>query len=139
MTQAINFFQTLFPFKTTAAPVSGTGGGGTAEFKLAAELKKEARKLAAAAEQELTNGRKSQVLVFAGEDKAKVMPLAEIAVWHTGRAAAAYRQAARCFAEAGCLQTEKRRAFNLMIKEMTLRAVEAETALHTLNSFLTRS
>lgn len=139
MTQAMNFFQSIFSFKDFAPMPQSGNRNNRAEIKLAAELKNEARKLAAIAGQELTNGRKSQFLVFAGEDKTKVLPFAEIAVWHNRQAAEKYRQAAKRFAEAGCLQTEKRRAFNLMIKEMTRRADEAETALQTLNTFLTQN
>lgn len=131
MTEAMNFFQSIFMFKSFT-PISIS----KAEIELAISLKSEARKLAAIADEEMLNGQKAQVLAFEAADKDKTRIFAEIAVWHHNRAQEKYRKSAARFEEAGKIQTAKRKAFNSMSKEMTRRGAEAESAVNFLNDFL---
>jgi len=107
-----------------------------AEVKLAVSLKREARKLAAQANEEMRNGLATQAFTFEATDKSEIRTFAEIAVWHYKCAAEKYRKSAERFEEAGKVQTGKSKAFNLMAKEMVSRAVEAEAAINLLNNFL---
>jgi hypothetical protein len=131
MTEVMNFFQSIFTFNN-CAPASIS----KAETELAASLKTEARKLAAKADEEMRNGRKTQDLMFEETDKERSRIFAEITIWHLGRAAEAYRKSCERFEEAGKLQTGKRKAFNLMANKMERQAIEAETIGNLLNNFL---
>jgi hypothetical protein len=131
MTDVMNFFQSMFMFNSFAPTRVSK-----AEAELAVSLKGEARELAAKADEEMQSGRKTQTLAFEATDKDKIRVFAEITFWHNGRAAEKYRKSAERFREAGKVQTGKRKAFNLMAKEMTSRAVQAETAINLLKNFV---
>ena len=106
------------------------------EVKLVFSLKREAHDLAARAEEEMRNGRMTRDLAFDAADKEKSRIFAEIAVWHYTRAAEKYRKSAGRFEEAGKIQIAKRKACNLMAKEMTRRAAQAAAAVNIVNDFL---
>ncbi len=132
MTDAINFFQSNWMFKSLPPMMSLSA----AEVKLAISLKKEARTLAAKGAEERHNGRTTQALASATSDPEKTRIFAEITNWHHGRAAEKYQKAASRFAEAGKIQIAKRKAYNLKAAEMTRRAAEAEAAVKWMNDFL---
>lgn len=132
MTEVINFFQSIFMFKDSAAGSSLS----RQEVELLSSLKHEAQSLAATADEEMRNGQMTRDLAFDAGEKEKNRVFAEIAVWHNTRAAEKYRKSAERFEEAGKVQITKRKAFNLMAKEMTRRAAEAAAAVVSLNDFL---
>jgi hypothetical protein len=131
MTEGMNFFQSIFTFKNSAA-----GSLSREEVKLVFSLKREAQTLAATAEEEMHNGRMTRDLAFDAADKDKNRVFAEIALWHYTRAAEKYRKSAARFEEAGKIQIAKRKACNLMAKEMSRRAAQAAAAVNLLNDFL---
>ena len=135
MTDAINFFQSMFMFKSFSSFAPSTKIS-RAEVELAVSLKNEARTLAAKAAEETRSGRITQELALNNTDKAKVF--AEITVWHHAQAAEKYRKAAARFEEAGKIQTAKRKAFNLIANKMARRAAKAEAAVIQMNKFLTK-
>jgi hypothetical protein len=131
MTEAMNFFQSIITFKNLSpASISSE------EFKLASSLKNEARELAATADEEMRNGQTARDLAFDAGEKEKIRVFTEIAVWHNTRAAEKYRRSAGRFEEAGKIQITKRKACNLMAKEMTRRAAVAEAAVSLLSDSL---
>lgn len=132
MAEVMNFFQSMFTFKNAPA-----AGADNQEGKSAISLQREARSLAAKADEEMRNGRAAKDLMDEVKDKA--VTFAGIAFWHTGRAVEKYRQAAGNFEEAGRVQPAKRNAFDLMTKEMTRRAAEAEASVNLLKDFLEQS
>lgn len=131
MTEAMNFFQLIPTFRSSAP-----SGASREEIKLAISLKSEAHSLAVKADEEMRNGRETKALALEAKDKDKIRVFAEIAVWHNNRAAEKYCRSAERFAEAARIQTGKGKALNLMAKEMTRRAGEAQAAVNLLNDFL---
>lgn len=131
MTEAMNFFQSILTFKNVS-PASLS----REEFKLASSLKNEARELAAIADEEMRNGQTAGDSACSAGEKEKNRVFTEIAVWHYTRAAEKYRRSAGRFEEAGKIQLAKRKTCNLMAKEMSRRAAEAEAAASLLNDSL---
>ncbi len=124
MTEIMNYFQAMFMFKNlTAVAVSRQ------EVELAKDLKAEAQELARIADEEVKNGRTARELVSQATEENKKRAFAEIAAWHTNRAAEKYRKAAARFEEAGKVYTKKSKAFQVKAEEMSRRAIEAEAAL----------
>ena len=134
MTEAMNFFQSIFTFRN-----SMPNRISKAEVELAISLKNEARTLTARAVEEMSNGQTTQTLAFEATDKEKARIFAEITIWHYSRAAEKYRRAAERFTEAGKIQTARRKAFNLKAAELTRCAAKAEAAVKRMNEFLTQN
>lgn len=129
MTEAINFFQSMFMFKSLAPT-----GASHAEIKLINALKREARTLSEQAAEESRNGQTAKDLAFDGSDQNKNRSFALIAVWHFERSAAKYRTASERFNEAGKIQAGKK--FSSKAQTMAKRAAEAEAAVRLLSALL---
>jgi hypothetical protein len=131
MTETMNFFQSIFTFKSLRpAQLS------RAELELAESLYSEAQELAGKAAEEIENGRTTKALAIEAIDPEKRRIFAGITVWHNQRAAEKYRKAAERFAEAGKIQRTKRKSLNSTAKKMMRGALEAIEAVKLMNDFL---
>jgi hypothetical protein len=132
MTEAMNFFQSLFYISNFAwTPV------GRAEKDLAQALIDDARIQGEEAEMEMATGEEAKALLMNGSGSNYEnfeIRLTAIAVWHFERALRSYRQAAARFNEAGRILKKKSKAFDAKARAMTVRAKQAECAIRFLTT-----
>lgn len=128
MTEAMNFFQSIFSFNNFAPATIGT-----AEIKLVKDLIKDAKTQAKEAATEVRNGETAQKLMREAEktnDEQLKQNMATISVWHFEHSLGKYRQAAARYNEAGRIQTKKSKIFFAEARTMTTHAGEIEQLLN---------
>ena len=130
MTDAINFFQSLFSLNSFAPAVINRH-----EAKLIRALIKDAKMLVETAESETRHGATAQNLMLETQnDKTLRQNMATIAMWHFERSLEKYQKAAARYNEAGKIQTRNSRIFFAEAKEMAKCADAAEAKIEALNN-----
>lgn len=120
MTEAINFFQTLFSINNFA-------NVSRHESKLAKALIKDAKSLVETAEAEAAHGATAQNLMREAErnqNETLKLNMATIAAWHFERSLEKFQKAAARYNEAGRIQTKNSRVFFAEAKAVAKRADE---------------
>ncbi len=129
MTDTMNSIYLIFLMRslTPRRPSKGV-------LKLAVLLKREAARHAAEADQQFEIASAAGLSLANAASPASRMNLLEIAIWHYTNAASSYERAAARYAEAGCLETAKRREFNRNAKLFATRASASAAAIGALRS-----
>lgn len=132
MTEAMNFFQSLFSISGFAwATIS------PAEKELAQALVDDARVHRKEAEAEMAKAEQVKDLVTNGStdgDANLEIRLTAISVWHFERALRSYRQAAARYNEAGRLVKKKKAQCDAKASALTMQAKQVESAIRSLKA-----
>jgi hypothetical protein len=138
MTEAMNYFQSLFSFSNFSASLAFT----KSELDLVNALIKDAKAQAIEAGREARLRETAQDLMLDAVNERNeklVKDLASIALWHCERSLRKYRRAAARYDEAGRLQTKKSKVFMAESRKMANRAELARASVEFLNNFANKS
>jgi hypothetical protein len=133
MTEAINYFQSLFNYQSIS-----TTNLSKSEIRLAQALAKEARNLVKVADCEANSGKTSADLAASEKDNVLSQKLAQISLWHHQRAAKKYREAANQYEQAAKIwqQPKRQKLLRTETKQLREKAERAEKAVNSLTNFL---
>jgi hypothetical protein len=132
MTEAINYFHSMFTFKHYSLTSFSKS-----ENRLAHTLVKEGRDCARLADYEMKNGKTALNLAVDGKSKMLNQDLAKIALWHYERAADKYRRAVDGFEQSARIwrPSKRQRLMKHEAREMSQQAMKAESTVKFLNNF----
>lgn len=130
--QAINYFQSMFSFRSCSAISFGKSAN-----QLAHALTGEGRAFAAIAETEMLNGETALNITVNEKDENLKHNLAQIAVWHYRQAANRCRAAADAYGQAARIwrQTKRRRLLERKTRKMLELALQCEASVELLMKF----
>lgn len=135
MTEAMNFFQSLFSLNNFA-PATAANDANIHERRLGNALIADAKALRVEAEKETQCGEQARELMLEARFSGALRQnMAMIARWHYGRAFEKYQKAAARYDEAARIPTKKSRLLRDKVEATAKRAREIEATIESLSNF----